>query len=352
MRVYSYTPQVFVYIATLSGKYYDVSDDIVTCSVSRKSSAVSDFGIDLQNKQAKYNGVFSPMDKVTIFASKDGKKVRLLTGYITTVDRFTLYEQNFHIQGKCSLYQLERMYWDPQLYESQKLASRADDVYTDVDAGLMTLVERLLGNVGGWNTATMFVHNEIPDAVIQWAQSMYEADKKEYQGMYDMAQEFYELLRTTGPEVAGSLGGGEMWNGVLTDAQKDVLRVAKNANSYNIPAPAGYCAMWVADVYQAAGHPSARNNAVDLWEAYKGTGSTSRNGIPPGAAVFGSGSGSGGAQYGHIGIYLDNGGVADNSSGYTLWDSIDSWVSWQHALCRGKYQGWIGWAWIGVDLTA
>ena len=62
--------------------------------------------------------------------------------------------------------------------------------------------------------------------------------------------------------------------------------------------------------------------------------------IPPGAIVCGSGYGSMGSIYGHVGIYLGNGMVANNR-GYFSVESLEEWCSWQTATCQG-HTGWIG----------
>ena len=205
MRVYSYTPHVNVYVevrqADGTDKYYDLSDDIVNVTVNRKSSAVSDFSITLQNKQRKYNGVFTPMDKVAIIVTKDEKQVRLLTGYMTTVDRFTLYENDFHIQGKCSLYQLQQFYWDPALTGSQDLWKSENLAYNAFDNNY-ALIWKLLVSVGGWDGSYITIQ-DLPQDVIDWAYGVYEADKEDMAQSMARANEFQELLRTVGPTAVG-----------------------------------------------------------------------------------------------------------------------------------------------------
>ena len=74
--------------------------------------------------------------------------------------------------------------------------------------------------------------------------------------------------------------------------------------------------------------------------------STSPTGIPVGAAVYGSGwpTASDGSSnpFGHVGIYIGDGKVAD----YTKVWQIDDWISAQRADCNGQV-GWLGWGWIG-----
>lgn len=130
-------------------------------------------------------------------------------------------------------------------------------------------------------------------------------------------------------------------NGPGNAKQQAVVEHATNNNG-TFPCTANYCAAWVTGIYQAAGVEAPTGNAIDMWENYKDTGSTSRDNIPVGAVVCGSGVGEMGAEYGHVGIYLGNGRIANNIGSFQIANSIDEWVSWQTATCHG-YTGWIGW---------
>ncbi len=126
--------------------------------------------------------------------------------------------------------------------------------------------------------------------------------------------------------------------GVLTQAQLDVIRVATNSENYNIRAWDGYCQRWAAQVYAVAGlpldgsccayHSGVRYGVSDDWSI-----------IPPGAAVYGYA----GNKYGHVGIYVGNGLVYHNLGGDVLAETLRTWVQ--------KYDGFC-WGWeAGTDLT-
>ena len=109
----------------------------------------------------------------------------------------------------------------------------------------------------------------------------------------------------------------------------------------------GSCEYWAEVTWQnATGIQRQRmEGAYQAWEKF-GV-STSRDNIPVGAMVYGSGSGSAGAQWGHVAIYIGDGKVADQG-GVT---DIDTWLSWQTANCHG-HTGYIGWGWQNnIDLT-
>lgn len=139
--------------------------------------------------------------------------------------------------------------------------------------------------------------------------------------------------------------GGGNYDGTVTPLMQSIVdHAAKNQGIY--PCTPDMCAQWVTGIYQAAGAPTIPyGNAIDMWNNYKNTGNTSMENIPPGAIVCGSGYGTMGSIYGHVGIYLGNGMVANNR-GYFSVESLEEWCSWQTATCQG-HQGWIGWVFPG-----
>ena len=135
-------------------------------------------------------------------------------------------------------------------------------------------------------------------------------------------------------------GGGITYSGKVTATMQKIADNAKNGISTQ-PCSAGWCAAWVSGVYQASGLPYVGGNAIDMWNNFKNTGSTDKSNIPPGAIVVGSGAGSDGAIYGHVGIYLGNNMVAQNIGRHDVC-SLERWISQQTATCQGHH-GWIGW---------
>jgi hypothetical protein len=144
---------------------------------------------------------------------------------------------------------------------------------------------------------------------------------------------------------SGLSSGGGSYNGTVTPAMQKIVDIARN-NQGIYPCTPDMCAAWVTGVYQAAGASTIPwGNAIDMWNTYKHTGSTSKENIPPGAIVCGSGSGYMGSLYGHVGIYLGNGMVANNIGSFSV-EPLESWCAWQTANCQG-HVGWIGWVYPG-----
>ena len=123
----------------------------------------------------------------------------------------------------------------------------------------------------------------------------------------------------------------------LTQAQRDVIRIALQSDSYGVSAEKGYCMAWVTAVYRAAdlqvvSSPSALSSAgafavsTDLAE------------IPVGAAIYGKRN----QKYGHVGLYTGKGLVYHNVGG-AVSDSLEDWIQQYEGFCWG----WPG----GIDLT-
>ena len=117
-----------------------------------------------------------------------------------------------------------------------------------------------------------------------------------------------------------------------SELQKRIAVIAKN-NAGTQPATAGWCAAWVSGVYQAAGLPYPGGNAIDFWYKWKDTGSTDMSKCPIGAAVVTYPT-DGNRPYGHIGIYIGNGMIANNIGGVVLW-SIEKFNR------NGGIAGWV-----------
>ena len=123
----------------------------------------------------------------------------------------------------------------------------------------------------------------------------------------------------------------------LTQAQKDVAKIAAYSSAYGVEAEEGLCQAWASGVVSAAGFahdvsPSAEASA----EAYKVSDDLTT--IPVGAAIYGHSS----SKYGHVGIYVGNNQVYHNIGGVQV-DTLEDWI----VNYRGFCWGWIG----GTDLT-
>jgi peptidoglycan hydrolase CwlO-like protein len=110
---------------------------------------------------------------------------------------------------------------------------------------------------------------------------------------------------------------------------------------YSVASPgAGYCAMWVSEVMEAAGVGYVGGNACDMYANY--CTSSNRSDLQVGMiiAVSTHSLTSAGRLYGHVGIYVGGGTVMDNV-GYIRSISVDTWISTYDTTVTPRW-GWAG----------
>lgn len=119
----------------------------------------------------------------------------------------------------------------------------------------------------------------------------------------------------------------------VNQTQLDIVEVAKNSSTYNIETEDGYCLRWVNDVYEAAGANVERKDCAYCSGYFYGV-SKDFSIIPIGAAVYGESNTNAGKIYGHVGIYIGNGKIADNI-GYVRVTTLSEWISKYPNGCWG-----------------
>lgn len=164
---------------------------------------------------------------------------------------------------------------------------------------------------------------------------------------------WHSLRASARPFGAGGLISG---SGGYTDYQKAVSDAAESGDGCNTTA--GWCAQFVTDVFTQARKVKSDiqvpyGNAIDYWTKWSSSGGTGKD-APVGSVVVGSGTAyktDGTNPFGHVGVVLTEGRVADNWGYHRISDSVDAWASGQNAPC-GSYVGYIGWVWAnGQDLS-
>ena len=122
------------------------------------------------------------------------------------------------------------------------------------------------------------------------------------------------------------------------EIQRKIVEIAKNSKDYGIVPINMKCLGWVYDVYEAAGAGRGWADCACCGGYQYGVSKDFAN-VPIGAAVYGEGS----TKWGHVGIYLGDGLVADDidsdgdGDGDVRITTLDKW--------RKKYpNGCWGWA--------
>lgn len=115
--------------------------------------------------------------------------------------------------------------------------------------------------------------------------------------------------------------------------QLKIAEIAKNCASYGIATKRGRCLGWVNDVYAQAGATIERKCCA-YCSGYNFGVSKDFSNVPIGAAIYTDSNTTLGKIYGHVGIYLGDGLVADNA-GYLRISTLEKFISGHSARCWG-----------------
>lgn len=167
------------------------------------------------------------------------------------------------------------------------------------------------------------LHKKEMDSIIRKVFANYPDNLKHYEALFLAQGNMGEVFGNSNLISAnGGVGGGKEYE-ASTEVQKKIVNAA-----YITPSPgAGWCAMWVSQVYQNAGLGYIGGNACDMYRNYTFTSDRSKLKVGMLVAVESSSSGgTAGLTYGHVGIYIGDGKVIDNI-GHIRVTTLDDWIA-------------------------
>jgi murein DD-endopeptidase MepM/ murein hydrolase activator NlpD len=133
----------------------DVTDDVITGSVTRTLNAMSTAEFTLQNKFGKYTDPnkirIEPMDRVIINMSRIGTPMIAFSGYVDESPYFQLYPGPVTVRASCTLKILQHTYFDPTLPSVTKIFERNGWQY-NAQTGQLTIMTTPQGGLGGPGT--------------------------------------------------------------------------------------------------------------------------------------------------------------------------------------------------------
>jgi len=207
MAVFLYSPGIKVYVSTQDNGIIDISDDLTQGNLVRRSDGVSTFNFSLMNPRRKYDGVFTPNDRIIVMM-KRVSWLRVFTGYLNQVPLVTAWPSTVKMNASCSLKRLQMWYWDPGLAASQNMVAQAmAAVKNPDDGGVTNAVLTILQNVVGWPASKVHIAG-IPQSWMTWAYKIAKAVESETAEADQLAQQFYATLGAGGT-VGGTTGGGQ-----------------------------------------------------------------------------------------------------------------------------------------------
>jgi cell wall-associated NlpC family hydrolase len=333
MKILTYSPKLEVY-AAVSGNggvsYYDLSGDVTSCTVNRKLDAPSEFTVHLANRNHKYNDIFTPMDRLKVAVTKNDQRNVLISGYISSVPKFTLYTEDAVLKGYDSLYRLQQLYFDPGLLASEVAQGMGQSGWSFGDE-----LQSLLVNVAGINSGDLMI-GEIPNGVVDWARNMYAAQQSDIADAETMIKDFYTLLKASTVAQAAYATSSTTAGGVTVTAGSGNLSASQRTTIVNtalsqlgVPYVWGGeslgsgmdCSGLVVCCYRQAG-VELPHQSQSIYACIKSP-TTDWSSLSPGdVIVWGPGEGGAGAS-GHIAIYIGDNEICEEVGGgcrrHSIW---------------------------------
>lgn len=259
-----YAPQVTIYIRTASGITYDVSDDVTAGQVTRRSDGVSTAQFTLQNARRKYDGVFTPNDRVIILMKRLAW-VRVFTGYLNKVPLLSIWPTVVNLTASCTLKRAQYWFWNPMTQATQTMISNAfsaasgDASTSDGGAGAAALA--ILNNVMGWPPSKAHI-GAIPTRWLDIAYKIAQQVQSSEGASDRLAAQFYSNLTAGG--IVGGVPNGPAIRGVLKGSygpfSGQQLRNAETIYSVGVSKGASLDDITVALMVSMAG--ASLNNAI------------------------------------------------------------------------------------------
>lgn len=175
LKTLVYAPSAEVYIQTKDKVIHNLSADIVSCTVNRVVNGCSQATVTLANRvAAKYQSIFTPMDKILIYA-KRLTRFQLFTGYLDTVPCANLWNTEVTIQASDSIKLLQNLYWDANLWSSYLLYETYSETNMTTDAGMGQAAWNILTQVAKWPDTSIGIQS-LPSDFFTWAADVFTND--------------------------------------------------------------------------------------------------------------------------------------------------------------------------------
>ena len=246
-----------------------------------------------------------------------GHNVHELLSYITS----RCGEVNSVSEVESILKELFESMYDLEYREEVEIRYRTvTETYTDEDGNEYTESHE---EPYEYKKLIVTLHKKEMDSIIRKVFADYPDNLKHYEALFLAQGNMGEAFGNSDLISAnGGVGGG-----VEYEASSEVQKKIVNA-AYITPSPgAGWCAMWVSQVYQNAGLGYIGGNACDMYRNYTFTSDRSKLKVGMLVAVESSSSGStAGLTYGHVGIYIGDGKVMDNIGRIRV-TTLDNWIA-------------------------
>lgn len=190
MQRFVYTPRVEAFIRLDdTNRIIDVTDDIVSGEVIRRTGAQSEASLVLQNKDGRYTAtdLIKPMDRIIVRMSRIGDPFLTFSGYVDEAPYFQLYPGTVQVRASCPIKLLQMTYFDPGLQSVHSFfqslgwnydpstgalyddpgSGGANQTFGDLDVhhGVGKVLVEAMHTIGGWDRNAIVV-DDIPDTFL------------------------------------------------------------------------------------------------------------------------------------------------------------------------------------------
>lgn len=151
MSTFIFSPGLQILIDTLGNGIIDITEDVMSGSVTLEENSPSKLEVTFLNQRRKYDGVFTPND-IIVLRLKRLNWMPVFTGYLNSVPYFSTYPKAVNLTATCTLKRLTMQVWDQGSEASSNLLRNASDgnQADQVDGGLRDKIMAIMEQVAGW----------------------------------------------------------------------------------------------------------------------------------------------------------------------------------------------------------
>lgn len=204
MPTFIYSPAARVVISTANDGDIDVSGDLANGRVDLNEDAPSHASFTLINHRRKYDGIFTPDDRITLQLKRIAWMLTF-SGYLDDIPYYSPYPRMVPLTATCTLKRLQMRQWDVGSQAAVDLLNTtiASNSLTNSDGGMKAVLMALLTQVAAWDNDKIHIGSIPPD----WYSRVAKVGDQ-------LAQAFPDWFGTLGgnPSIAGTspLSSGTM----------------------------------------------------------------------------------------------------------------------------------------------
>lgn len=171
-----YSPGIRVFVATSTKGVIEVSDDISqgNLDLGLASEGGHTLSLTLTNQSRKYDGIFTPNDRVSVFMKRI-RWLQVMSGYLNSVPTFTAYARPVQLSASCTVSKrlLYALYdaGSPEFATLMNSSSNPDGM--TLDSNLSIKAMDVLTQIAGWEREKIHIGG-VPEQWFQQVATLYD----------------------------------------------------------------------------------------------------------------------------------------------------------------------------------